>query len=244
VAVDAPERSGPGAQPPARRRRSKRKSLPWWQEMLVLLGTALVLAVVVKTFFVQAFYIPSGSMEPTLNVNDRILVQKVSYWNGDVHRGDIVVFDDPGGWLGQEAQVQPHNTVQRALELFGLFPTGGHLVKRVIGVEGDHVRCCDRHGDIVVNGVPLDESYLPKRVHPSDSDFDVTVPEDHLWVMGDNRGASSDSRAHTGAPGAGFVAVDDVVGKVWAIVWPGSRLRLVDRPEVFDDAALDGDTSR
>ena len=107
----------------------KRKHLPLWQETVLLLGVALLLAVVIKTFFVQAFYIPSGSMEPTLNINDRILVQKVSYWSGDVHRGDIVVFDDPGGWLGREAQVQPHNAVQRALELFGLFPTGVHLVK-------------------------------------------------------------------------------------------------------------------
>ena len=241
---------GPDASAPrssastADRRSTKRKGLPWWQELLVLLATALVLAVVVKTFFVQAFYIPSGSMEPALNIDDRILVQKVSYWAGDVHRGDIVVFDDPGGWLGKEARVRPHNDVQRALELFGLFPTGGHLVKRVIGVPGDHVRCCDRDGSIVVNGVPLDEDYLPKGVEPSTSDFDVTVPEDHLWVMGDNRPFSSDSRAHTADPGAGFVAADDVVGKVWAVVWPGSRMRFIERPEVFDDAALDGDPAQ
>ncbi len=228
-------RGSSAAEPGAR----KRKNLPWWQEVLVLLVTALVLAVVVKTFFVQAFYIPSGSMEPTLNVNDRILVQKVSYWAGDVHRGDIVVFDDPGGWLAKEEQVQAHNLLQRTLERFGLFPTGGHLVKRVIGIGGDHVRCCDRRGDIVVNGVALDEDYLPRLTNPSDTDFDVTVPPDRLWVMGDNRAFSSDSRAHTGAPGGGFVPADDVVGKVWAVVWPGSRLQLVQRPDVFDNAALD-----
>jgi len=221
-------------------RRRNRKHLPLWQELLVLLGTALVLAVVVKTFFVQAFYIPSSSMEPTLNINDRILVEKVSYWAGDVHRGDIVVFDDPGGWLSNEGQLQPHNPLQRALEIVGLFPTGGHLVKRVIGVGGDHVRCCDAEGNILVNGVPLEETYLPKGINPSDTPFNKTVPEGHLWVMGDNRGASSDSRAHTGAPGAGFVAAGDIVGKVWAIVWPGSRVEFVDRPKVFDSAALDG----
>ncbi len=210
--------------------------------MLVLFATALVLAVLVKTFLVQAFFIPSGSMEPTLDVNDRILVQKVSYEFGDVHRGDVVVFNDPGGWLNRSEQAQPHNAVQRMLELVGLFPTGGHLVKRVIGVGGDHVRCCDQQGDIVVNGVALHEDYLPKSVSPSQSRFNVTVPSDELWVMGDNRSFSSDSRAHQGSPGGGFVPVTDVVGKVWAIVWPGSRWTILDRPSVFDNPALNGGT--
>ncbi|MBA2456341.1 MAG: signal peptidase I [Nocardioidaceae bacterium] len=213
--------------------------MPLWQEVLVLLVTALVLAVVVKTFFVQAFFIPSGSMEPALNVNDRILVQKVSYWTGDVERGDIVVFDDPGGWLSAAEQLKPANGVQRALEVFGLFPTGGHLVKRVIGIGGDQVVCCNRNDDVVVNGVALDEAYLPKGINPSDTEFDVTVPAGHLWVMGDNRDFSSDSRSHTGGPGGGFVPEDNVTGKVWAIVWPSSRLELIDRPEVFDRTAFD-----
>jgi len=240
-----PDTSAPPSSTTATKAASgKKKALPWWQELLVLLGTALVLAVVVKTFFVQAFYIPSGSMEPTLNVDDRILVQKVSYWAGDVRRGDIVVFDDPGGWLGREARIRPHNGLQRALELFGLFPTGGHLVKRVIGVAGDRVRCCDRDGSVVVNGVALDEAYLPDGVKPSTSDFNVTVPEGHLWVMGDNRPFSSDSRAHTADPGEGYVPADDVVGKVWAVVWPGSEMRFIERPEVFDDTALDGNPAR
>lgn len=247
-----PRSSAPGTDPlptvvrtgsHAAQRRGKRAPLPLWQEVLVLLATALILAIVVKTFFVQAFYIPSGSMEPTLQLDDRILVQKVSYWAGEVHRGDIVVFDDPGGWLSREEQLRPHNDLQRVLEVFGLFPTGGHLVKRVIGIGGDHVRCCDRNGDLVVNGVPLDETYLPADVSPSESSFDVTVPDNRLWVMGDNRSFSSDSRAHTGAPGGGFVSGDDVVGKVWAIIWPGSRLEIVDRPEVFNDAALDENTT-
>lgn len=225
---------------------AKKAPLPLWQEVLVLLATALILAIVVKTFFVQAFYIPSGSMEPTLqgcegcSGNDRILVQKVSYWTGDVHRGDIVVFDDPGGWLNVAEQVQPSNGPQRLLEVFGLFPTGGHLVKRVIGIGGDRVRCCDRNGDIVVNGAALEETYLPRDVAPSDTDFDVTVPDDHLWVMGDNRSFSEDSRAHRGDPGGGFVPGEDVVGKVWAIIWPSSRLEIIDRPDVFNDSLLDG----
>jgi len=238
--VQADATSPPDPPSPAAETKAGRgKSLPLWQEVLVLLVTALVLAVVVKTFFVQAFFIPSGSMEPALNVNDRILVQKVSYWTGDVERGDIVVFDDPGGWLSAAEQLKPANGVQRALEVFGLFPTGGHLVKRVIGIGGDHVRCCNRDGDVVVNGVALDEAYLPKGMNPSDTPFNERVPAGDLWVMGDNRDFSSDSRSHTGGPGGGFVPEDNVTGKVWAIVWPSSRLELIDRPEVFDSTAFD-----
>ncbi len=205
-----------------------KKALPLWQEALLLLVSALVLALLVKTFLVQAFYIPSGSMETTLDTNDRILVQKVSYWTGDVERGDIVVFDDPDGWLGPgDGQPAVHG-VQRALSLIGLYPTGGHLVKRVIGVGGDRVQCCDSQGLISVNGEPVDETYLPRRMAPSLSPFDVTLPADKLWVMGDNRPGSSDSRAHLGTPGGGFVPTEDVVGRVWTVVWPWSRLQVVD----------------
>jgi signal peptidase I len=205
-----------------------KKALPLWQEVLLLLVTALVLAVVVKTFLVQAFYIPSGSMEATLDEDDRILVQKVSYWTGDVERGEIVVFDDPGQWLGPEEGRKASNVLQQGLSLIGLYPTGGHLVKRVIGVAGDHIVCCDSEGRLQINGEPLDEDYLRRGLSPSDTQFDVRVPEGELWVMGDNRNNSSDSRAHLGAPGGGFVSTDDVVGKVWTVVWPWSRIQLVD----------------
>lgn len=204
----------------------------------MLLVTAFVLALVVKTFFLQAFYIPSSSMEPTLQVDDKILVQKVSYWAGDVERGDVVVFDDPGGWLAQGQESVPGNAVQRGLEIVGLYPSGGHLVKRVIGVEGDRVRCCNDDNQIVVNGVPLEESYLPGDTL-NQGRYNVTVPPDSLWVLGDNRSNSEDSHAHTGGPGGGFVSTDAVVGKVWGVVWPWSRAQFLDSPEVYQAGTLD-----
>ena len=205
-----------------------------WQEMLLLLGMALVLAMVIKAFFVQAFYIPSGSMNDTLVLNDRILVQKVSYWAGEPQRGDIVVFSDPGGWLGPGETHTPASPVSRVLEMFGLYPTGGHLVKRVIGVGGDRVICCNKQGLITVNGVPLHEkSYLAPGEKPSLIRFNVHVPKGYLWVQGDNRSNSADSRVHLGDPGGGFIPVHDVVGKVFLVVWPWSHATLIERPATF-----------
>ena len=222
----------------------KAKALPLWQEVLLLLVTALVLAVLVKTFLVQAFYIPSGSMEATLAYDDRILVEKVTYWTGEVERGDIVVFDDPDHWLRPEEGRQATNVLEQGLSLVGLYPTGGHLVKRVIGVGGDQVRCCDSRGRILVNDEPIDETYLGRREKASLTPFDVTVPPDKLWVMGDNRGNSSDSRAHLGRQGGGFVPTDDVVGKVWTVVWPWPRIQVVDGvDDVFADVPASGSSS-
>jgi signal peptidase I len=218
--------------------RKRKKPLPLWQEVILLLATAFVLALVVKTFLLQAFYIPSGSMEPTLRVDDKILVQKVSYWNGDIHRGDIVVFDDPGGWLASGQVTVASNPLQRVLEVIGLYPSGGHLVKRVIAVGGDTVKCCNR-GRIVVNGVPLEEDYLPEDTQNQGDYGPMSVPEGQLWVLGDNRANSEDSHAHTGEPGGGFVPADDVVGKVWAVVWPRQHMDMIERPDVYDDEALD-----
>jgi signal peptidase I len=213
----------------------RRKPLPIWQEMLLLLGIALVLAIVIKAFFMQAFYIPSGSMNDTLVLNDRILVQKVSYWSGQPRRGDVVVFSDPGGWLDESEVRQASNPLTKTLEWFGLYPTGGHLVKRVIGVGGDEVRCCNRQGNITVNGVPLHEKgYLARGEQPSLIKFDVHVPQGYLWVQGDNRSDSADSRVHLGDPGGGFIPVGDVVGKVFAVVWPWDHATLLHRPATFD----------
>jgi len=220
----------------SRASKSRRPPLPLWQELLLLLVVALVLAITIKSLFMQAFYIPSGSMNDTLVLNDRILVQKFSYWgDGAPQRGDVVVFSDPGGWLGGAAGAPTTDPVARTLELFGLFPTGGHLVKRVIGVGGDRVRCCDDQGRILVNDIPLNEkAYLAAEERPSLIDFDVEVQEGYLWVQGDNRSSSADSRVHLGDPGGGLVPLDEVVGKVFAVVWPLPHMSLLERPATFD----------
>jgi signal peptidase I len=210
--------------------------IPGWLELVLLLAIALALSVAVKTFLVQMFFVPSESMEPLFVRDDRILVQKVSYWNGDVRRGDVVVFEDRGGWLTTTPVLNP---LQRALSTVGLYPTGGHLVKRVIGVGGDRVECCDLQGRVTVNDVPLDEeSYIAPGARPSEQPFAVTVPQGRLWVMGDNRANSEDSRFHTDLPGNGTIDADSVVGKVWVIVWPAGRWDHVTRPETFDQPEL------
>lgn len=233
-----------------------KRQLPIWQESLILLVIALGLAVLLKAFFIQAFYIPSESMEPGLQVNDRILVQKLSYWgNGTPQRGDIVVFGDPDGWLSAEEAAGPTSGFANLLAKVGLYPTGGHLVKRVIGVGGDVVTCCDKQGRLKVNGVAVDESqYLAKDAQCAAplsvqaakpcgrKALHVTVPKGYLFVMGDNRGDSGDSSVHLCAPGAtdcpptrGFVPVDNVVGKVFALVWPLSHFDKISRPDAFKD---------
>jgi signal peptidase I len=214
------------------------KQLPIWQEMILLLVIALVLAIAIKALLLQAFYIPSGSMEDTLVKDDRILVQKVSYWRGGPERGDIVVFKDPGGWLNESEVRSATNPLTKALEMFGLYPTGGHLVKRVIGVGGDTVKCCDDRGHITVNGIALNEkSYLKAGESPSMVDFTVEVPEGYLWMQGDNRSNSADSRLHLGDPGGGKVPVDLVVGKVFAVVWPWDHAKLTGRPATFESVS-------
>ncbi|WP_243838723.1 MULTISPECIES: signal peptidase I [Aeromicrobium] len=211
----------------------KKRQLPVWKESILLVATAMVMAIVVKTFFLQAFYIPSESMEPTMLVDDKILVQKVSYWGGDIKRGDIVVFDDPGGWLAPEDSRKASNVVQSSMEKIGLFPTGGHLIKRVIGVGGDTIRCCSE-GKLTVNGKELDEPYLLDESATKDQTFEVKVRKGYLWVMGDNRGNSSDSRAHQGDPGGGQVSEKSVVGKAWVRVWPFGRAGFIHKPDTFE----------
>ena len=227
-----------------------------WQESLILLAAALVLSFIVKTFFVQAFYIPSGSMEPGMEVDDRILVQKVSYWGDDApQRGDAVVFEDPGGWLADTASEEPGGPVAKALGKIGLYPTGGHLVKRVIGVEGDVIRCCDDQGRLLINGVPLDSDSFTRNDEECDGPMPSQdcewqagpVPTGHVFVMGDHRDASADSTVHLCrgdavetdcVSGEEFVPVDLVVGKAFSRVWPADRIGLLKRPQAFEDLAV------
>jgi len=230
---------------------SPRRRIPVWQESLLLLGLAIVLALVVKTFLVQAFYIPSGSMEPGLEINDRILVQKVSYWgSGGPERGDIVVFEDPGAWLSDAESSGPTNLLTDAMSRIGLYPTGGHLVKRVIGVAGDTIECCDDEGRLLVNGEPLDSSGFTLNDDRCDGPMLSTcqwnagpVPDGMVFVMGDHRDDSADSSYRLRCGGRkgepcddsdAFVPVELVVGKVFARVWPASRFDILQRPEAFE----------
>ncbi|WP_299033963.1 signal peptidase I [uncultured Pseudokineococcus sp.] len=197
------------------------------REVVLVVVTALVLSLLIKTFLVQAFFIPSESMQPTLEVGDRVLVSRLTPGPFDLDRGDVVVFTDPGGWL--TPTVEPERTVVGealvdALSFVGVLPqdSGDHLIKRVVGLPGDTV-AADGTGALVVNGEPLGERYLYPGDLPSAEPFTVVVPEGRLWVMGDHRSDSLDSRAHTQLEGGGTVPLEDVVGRAVLLVWPLER---------------------
>ncbi len=220
---------------------------PLWQEIPVLVAIALVLAFGIKTFALQAFSIPSGSMQNTLQKGDRVLVDKLTPWFGATpSRGDVVVFRDPGDWL--KGQPVPHpNIVQQALGLVGLMPSADEqdLIKRVIAVGGDTVDCT-AGAPVRVNGVALDEPYIYPGATPCD-DYPVgtvTVPKDHLWVMGDHRNGSEDSRYHERqATGNGFVPLDDVIGRAVVVAWPLGRWATLPEPDTFGQKQLASSSS-
>lgn len=221
-----------------------RRRIPGWLEFPLMIVLALAIAFVVKSLLVQAFYIPSGSMEDTLQVGDRVLVNKLVYHLRDIQRGDVVVFDGTDSFAPEVETTPASNPVTGALQelarAIGLAPPDGRdFIKRVIGVGGDRVTCCDAQGRITVNGVPLDEaSYLYPGDVPSQAPFDVVVPPGSLWVMGDHRSASADSRAHLGDPGGGFVPVDRVLGRAFVVVWPFKDAQVLSIPDTFDQPAL------
>jgi signal peptidase I len=216
------------------------------RETAILVVIALAISVLIRTFVVQAFYIPSESMVPSLQINDRVLVSKLTTQISGVHRGQVVVFQDPGGWLPPafDTAASPQRWIRHALTFVGLLPadTGEDLVKRVIGVSGDRVRCCTSSGQISVNGVALTEPYVAGA--PNDApagclqQFDVTVPKGRVWVMGDNRAVSQDSRCHADDALHGFVPADNVIGRAFVIVWPVSHWSLLRVPDTFHQKAL------
>jgi signal peptidase I len=213
----------------------------FWRDLAVIVIAALVLTILLKAFVVQVFSIPSGSMENTLLPGDRILVNKMVYRFRSIERGDIVVFSGSGSW--DPATPPPSNPFVRFLDdaksLVGIAGPETDYVKRVIGVPGDHVVCCNAQGQVTVNGVALDEkSYIFPGAAPSQIRFNLTVPPGRLWVMGDNRADSDDSRYRTTDPGGGTIPESAVAGRAFLIIWPLSRFTDLPIPNTFQQAGL------
>jgi signal peptidase I len=225
-------------------RRKRRRSAV--REIPLLVGVAVLIALVLKTFLVQAFVIPSGSMEQTIRIGDRVLVDKFTPGFGSKpQRGDVVVFHDPGGWLADEKTAKKNDAVvvkqvKEGLTFIGLLPSDNEkdLIKRVVGVGGDHVKCCDTQGRVTVNGVPLSEGdYLYPDNAPSVTPFDITVPKGRLWVMGDHRANAADSRAHQDTAYGGTVSENSVVGRAMVIGWPIGHWTTLREPKTFASVA-------
>ena len=238
-----PGARGPVKSPAKGPAAKKKKGRSFWKELPVLIVVALLLTLVIKTYAIQAFYIPSGSMQNTLAVGDRVLVNKVVYDVRSIHRGDIVVFSGDGSWNPGTPPASSNFIAkfgESVASMFGFARDQNDYIKRVIGVPGDHVACCDAEGRVTVNGVPLNEkSYLFPGNSPSENRFSVTVPANSLWVMGDHRDVSWDSRGHRyGFPGGGSIPESAVVGRAFIVIWPFSQwARTADSVHVRADGA-------
>jgi signal peptidase I len=221
--------------------KGKRRKRSFWRDLVVIVVAALALTILLKAFVVQVFSIPSGSMENTLLPGDRILVSKIVYDFRPITRGDVVVFSGAGSW---DPPNPPPDGWLAALRddvtsLVGIAGPGTDYVKRVIGIPGDHVVCCNTQGQVTVNGVPLSESsYVYPGDAPSELRFNITVPAGRLWVMGDNRGDSDDSRYRTTSPGQGTIPESAVVGRAFLTIWPVSRVSDLPIPDTFKQAGL------
>jgi signal peptidase I len=241
---DAESPGGPaaGGGKNGRSGKSGRRRRSFWRELPVLVIVALVLALLIKSFAIQAFFIPSASMENTLEIGDRVLINKIVYHLRPIHRGDIVVFDGTGSW-DFDTPPASSNIFSKAVDevegLVGISKDPNIYIKRVIGLPGDHVACCNAAGQVTVNGVPLSESsYLYPGNAPSTQKFSITVPAGRLWVMGDHRLVSYDSRGHLGDPGGGTIPESGVLGRAFVIIWPPSRWGFLNIPATFEQPQL------
>ncbi|MEI7454205.1 MAG: signal peptidase I [Actinomycetes bacterium] len=210
----------------------KQRKLSSLGEFPLLVVVALLVSIFVKTFLVQFFYIPSGSMENTLQVNDRVGVNKIANFFGEIKRGEVVVFRDPAGWLPEPdpASTGVIGKAKSALVFAGILPNPAkqYLIKRVIGVGGDHIVCCDATHHLKINETSIKEPYIFEGDRPSDTDFEVTVPKGFIWVMGDHRSASADSRFHTDDPHKGMVPLSAVTGRAAFVIWPLKNAKFLD----------------
>jgi signal peptidase I len=252
-----PESAGPQADGAGGAGKARKSGVSGWRELPILIVVALAIALVIKTFVVQPFYIPSSSMEDTLMIGDKVLVNKLVYHFRSIEPGDIVVFNGDGSWDPSPGPSLPaHNPLVRGYDatlrplfrsIAGLFGTPldqTDYIKRVIGVPGDHVvcnsLCATDHGPVTVNGVPLRESsYIYPGAAPSQIAFNIVVPPGRLWVMGDNRAVSDDSRLRMTDPGRGTIPENEVIGRAFMIVWPPSRWRFLPIPSTFDQPGID-----
>ena len=226
-----------------RRRSLARMAGIFLRDAAIIVVAALVVSFLIKTFLIRSFFIPTDSMDQTLMRDDRIIVSQLHGGPLELSRGDVVVFVDPGGWLSVQSGVSENDPLSRLLDGLSVFlglsgpDDNEHLVKRLIGLPGDTIACCDELGAMSINGVPLAEPYvsLPEGVTKvSSNDFEVVVPEGAAWVMGDNRYNSADSRRNMDKPGGGFVPLENIVGRAIVISWPQDRWTwLSNYPETF-----------
>ncbi len=202
------------------------------RELAIIVVVALVASALIRALVVQAFFVPTGSMLPEIQLNDKILVSRI----GGVHRGEVVVFKDPGGWIPASEKTGSPGALHSALEFIGLLPqsTDDHLVKRVIGLPGDEVVCCTGKGQLTINGKAVDESsYVSQGDAPADTvAFDVVVPARHVFVLGDNRYHSGDSAYHLPSQAA-FVPESLITGRAVAVIWPATDAHVMHIPAVF-----------